>query len=347
MEKTWQTDPNFTVATTSSYLVMGQSVMMELKNHMVDEAGWTVVGSTDGTSKYEFQGVTGGGAYGGESTGPYDVWETIADIRRQPDGSGPGWCVLKSPDGELGPFYALIAMEGTADTGDNGYTWYANLNWVPDPSTPMATLPTRATGAAVHGRSRYTFFRMAGGSHTTRGYFSGAPEDGSFIFAMNWTLQVYFTGLQMFHVIDSAHPAEVMPTCSYSHALTSVATYATHADYFYAYHPRYDSIYTGDPTTGSGVRCVSTYPQYQATAILLTPMPTTNFEGNVDPFPLFLIAESAATEEGRSTFVGRVPDLYSAPTGLDEADTMPSASPEHFQFGDWLLPGDTTPLLGP
>jgi len=327
-----------------------QVEVMALYNEGVPPDLSTLGTATDlvGWWRAELTGTTGG-SYGGNSTGPFDVWEAIADIVHQPNGSSPGWCILKSPDGQHGPFYALLAMEGPADPVDGGYTWYSDRQWALRPSLPTAFLPVRAEGAAAHGRSRYGFFQMAGGTQTTRGYFSGAPEDGSFIFAMNWTAYPNFTGLQMFHVLDSAHPDGVMPTCSYSHSSIAVASYVVNADYFYSYHPRYDTIYTGDPTTGSGVRCVATYPQYETTPILLTPMPTVNFEGNVDPFPLFLIAENdtGASEDGRSTFVGRVPDLYSAPTGLNEADTMPSSGPEYFQLGDWLLPGDTTPLLGP
>jgi hypothetical protein len=347
MEKTWQTDPNFTIATTSSALVMGQSVMMTLKNHMVSHAGWTVVGSSDGVSNYEFEGITGGGSYGGDSTGSYDVWADIGDVRRGVNGSGLGWCILKSPAGKFGPFYALIAMEGTDDDANNGYTWYSDTNWVPHPVTPLLYLPTRAPGAAAHGRSRYTFILTYSGTYTTRGYFSGA-EDGSFLLTLNLTIRTWFTGLQMFHVMDSAHPSTVMPTCSYSQSTNTTWTYTTNADQFYAHHPRYDSVYTGDPTEGSGVRSVATFPQYMTTRIHSV-MTTTNYASEVDPFPLFLASElDVATEEtGRSSFVGRIPDLYSAPEGLNEGDTMPLASPEHFVLGNWLLPGDTIPLIGP
>ena len=346
MEKTWQTDPNFTIATTSSYLVMGQSIMMALKNRMVANAGWTVVGSADGV-RYEYEGVTAGGVYGGDSTGPYDVWESIGVIQRQPDGLGPGWCILKSPAGKHGPFYALIAMEGTSDLSQNGFTWYSNQNWELHPSTPIIYLPTRASGAVVHGRSRYDFFLMYGGTYTTRGYFSGAPEDGSFIFALNLTLRTYFTGLQMFHVMDYAHPDLPMPTCSYSQSSNNAWDYNVNADQFYAYHPRYASVYTGSPTGSSGTRCVATFPVYK-TSRIYNIMSTTNYATEVDAFPLFLIAEEDTNESGRNAFIGRIPDLYNSPEGLNEADTMPSGGlPEHFKFGDWILPGDTTPSLGP
>ena len=54
-EKIWSTAANFAVATTSSFLVMGQNVLLQLKNKMVSEAGWTVIGSSDGT-QYEWAG---------------------------------------------------------------------------------------------------------------------------------------------------------------------------------------------------------------------------------------------------------------------------------------------------
>jgi len=287
---------------------------------------------------------TSGGTYGGDSTGAYDVWEAAADVVRALDGGNPGWCVLQSPTTPSGTFYATLAMEGPFDTDNNGYFAFADRRPDRHPWGALIYLPQQAFEAKYHGFIRETFFLMYAGTYTGRGYFSGAP-DGSFVYTMNLTDRAYFTGLIMFHVLDPYSVGDnPMPTCSYVHVADGGWTYGIYADSFRGYHQRPEL----DPNSLYDIVSFrSCYPIYDGSTRLFSTMSTTDFESKVEGFPTYLIASDGTTTAGRQAILGRIPDMFAAPEGLTDGDSMPVTSPEWFVFGDWILPGGPPPALGP
>lgn len=315
---------------------------MQLKNHLVSDGGWRVVASYDGASNYEYEGVTGGGSYGGSSTGPYDVWADTGDVRRVANGSGPGWVMLESPTSEAyGKFHILLAMEGTSDISCGYFACCNEKLLEPVPNY----LPTFPSGSKHVYYSRSSFYLMYSGTFTTVGYLSCCQEDGSFVYMNRNTVRTFQTGYFMFSTLDlNTVPENVMPIAIGLESGNGII----------------DSLYSpnwkGDETAGwpeessnyyvSGGLSFGWPTRDSGTALLVTDYNPTNFEGDVQLFPLYLlIINEYNNKENVRGLLGRVPDFFICSTVLkdDTKDVLVDGvgNIEYLKAGDYLLiPGD-------
>jgi len=95
-------------------------LFLPLKNLLV-AAGWTVEGSGDGASAYEFRGTTAGSGTG--AGGAFDVWTSDSGAHTGSAGEVSNanvWCVLQSPSG------LEILLHGTSSTSA-GYDAYGDI----------------------------------------------------------------------------------------------------------------------------------------------------------------------------------------------------------------------------
>jgi hypothetical protein len=115
-EGLWTTVPQYVIGAGDSISITHQRLILDWKNKLAAN-GWTVIGSSDGTI-YEYEGTTSGGTYGGDSTGPFDVWETYTDVLWRDSGSGQGpsgWVVLQSPISSSGRFWLILWNYSTSN----------------------------------------------------------------------------------------------------------------------------------------------------------------------------------------------------------------------------------------
>jgi len=341
-EKTWVTDANWVAYTGGSYLNCGQNLLLKLKNKIVASGGWTVVGSSDGVSNYEYEGVTGGGSYGGDSTGPYDVWADIGDVRRAADGSSPGWCLLKGPTSDGWTMYLVIAMEGTSDSTDNGYLALADKNWLLHPDGAILYLPVADPDAKTVSITRRKFFGMYSGTYTTRAYLSMCPADGSFFLSHNLTIRTYWTGFIHVAKLDPTTVPSGWPPWFIGIHGDGIAIYDSAA---------YWKVFTSDEWCDPSLIEVAMWAKpyrYNNVDIMNTDLSTVDCNGEAALFPFFVcVPREISNLEYNSAAYGRVQDGWIAPRGLTDEDTVPSASPEYYKCVYWMLPGDTTPQVGP
>lgn len=337
-ERTWVTDANFTVYTGGSYLNCGQNIMLTLKNRLVASGGWAVIGSSDGVANYEYDGVTGGGSYGGDSTGPYDVWADIGDVRRQEDGSGPGWVLMQSATFYGSTLYLVLSMEGTSDSSSNGYMSVCEVAPTLHPDNPLTFLPVEVSTPLR--RTRRQFFLMYSGTYTTRGYLSMCPEDGSFVFAMNLTIRTYWTGLISCNRVDPNTSPE-----GYIGAVIGMAggnnTFGT-ATVGNAFKIPSGNIFS-EELMEADVYPILPY-RYNGVDVMNIDLNTVDCDGEASLFPFYISVEA---DEQKCGMFGRLVDCWIAPRGLDDGDTVPTGTPEYFTFGYVMFPGDTVPLVGP
>jgi hypothetical protein len=338
-EKAWTTIPSYDIYTGSSYLSCGQSVMLDLKNRMVSTANWTVIGSSDGVSNYEFEGVTGGGSYGGASTSPYDVWANRADVRRAVNGSGPGWCLLKH-EFEDTTSYVVLAMEGISDSGGNNGYYAVSEEEFELPADPLLSLPTSSSTVEFH---RTSFFVMFSGTYTTRGYFSGS-SDGSFFYALNLTIRPAFTGFFMFSRISPESRIPGTPNHVIGLGVDSSGPVSSESEsYFRIPFGSYFSPELQKQGTAALVYRGS------STKVMDVDLDPTDCDGEVVLFPMYAVINSeSSTLEYKGGLYGRLQDFWIGPFSLNDGDTFPLAGPpEYFKFGLWVVPGDSVPIIGP
>jgi hypothetical protein len=98
-EKTWVFLPNQTPADQSSSALRTKSQVFALKEFLKNSAGWTVTGSSTGTT-----------------TSASDLWTSPSVIGQANEGSAHGWVTLQSPEG------MNAGADGTY-TGDQSRVW--------------------------------------------------------------------------------------------------------------------------------------------------------------------------------------------------------------------------------
>lgn len=309
-----------------------RSSMQAVKNLMVSHAGWTVVASrglVGASMEYEYEGVTPGGSYGGDSTGPYDTWWNTSAILHN-----ASWIMLKSPTSDAGTFYALLGQYGGGINLDRAHCFGVSDQMFQQPVGSALPLPVVGAGyGASHGSS----VMVPGGVLTYYAFFSGCPLDGSFVMGIrrsDWAIA--FAGFYMFSTLDlRTAPAGCMPVV-WSGSVPADQYAAFVSDWVgWSGHPVANWIdwtkqsprSVAYPYLGVGM----TYPQRGTTDVLQNDMPF-DFEGKAALFPLHFIRPrfnaysdgSTGGPEGQMCgYLGRAPDFYPAPlAGMAMGDVL-------------------------
>lgn len=335
---------NVELANSTTELVIGQAIFYYVKNNLVAHGGWEVIGSSNGTGTWEYEGVTGGGSYGGGSTGPYDVWTTTTDIRLAQDGSSPGWAVLKGPTWEGSTPYLILSYEGTNDT----QMFMAGCGEKPElVGGAAAYIPVAPAGIVEYVEFRRT--RWFYSDNQQRGQLSICTDNGSFILVTDRIGSAGFNGIMAFVRLD---PRREAPT--FALASGNDGSDISRADPFTQYWKCWAPVPQawGEDVTPliadtSSVQWAEPM-RSGSTQVMLTDLGTVNGNGSVDPFPFYLaVYQEVSNLEYKGTIFGRVPDVWIAPYNLTTGDTAgEGGSVEYYVCGYWMFPGDTAPVVG-
>ncbi len=343
-EWNWWFDMNVDLVNSSSYLVINRTAMMYVKNALVAHGGWEVVGSSTGSlGTWEYEGVTGGGSYGGQSTGPYDVWALDSDINYAVDGNKPGFCVLKGPRWGGATPYLIIGYEGTqpyevylGGCGEKPSLIGGNADYLP-------VSPGENTEFCEWRRIRW--FEYYGEMRT---HLSICTDNGSFILLTDRIGSAGFNGIMGLMRFD---PRKSAPTF----ALASGEDWSNLGENLYDHYwkcwsPTPQTWNSNlDPSIADERTAQWANPvRYNSVDIMNTDLNTVNCFGDVEGFPFYLVVtyEYNNYEQKCGTF-GRIPDMFVAPWGLTNGDTVGAGgSVEYFVCGYWLLPGDEAPVVG-
>lgn len=341
-ELNWVFDMNVSLVTYGSYPTtpISRAFLYYLKNVLVGLGGYEVVGSSANLgAQWEYQGVTAGGAYGGGSTGPYDVWTVDTDLDWASDGGSPAFALLKSPLWEGSRMYVLLGF----GSGDSWYApfWFAASNEMLElVGGGVVNYPVPIAGA------EWVFWdssRVYYGTGSFIGHLSVCTDNGSFILASRRTVDSRLTG--------------IMAACRCAPGYTSTIALAS------GQASNFDSIFElwwhcSSPQQVWDTDVSPTIAGYQSTQwaepmrrsgtiVMSTDLNTTNWAGRVESFPFYLIntKEDSNVEYKCGTF-GRVPDLWVAPFGLADGDYVEAGGyAAYYVFGNWLIPGDGSPVV--
>ena len=316
-----------------------RGAMQAVKNLMVSHAGWTVVASRGligASMKYEYEGVTPGGSYGGASTGPYDTWEATSSILHN-----SSWIMLRSPTSAAGTFYALLGQYGGAASLYRAHYFGVSDQMFQEPVG--SALPLPAVGARYGAASKSLMMVPNSGTATYYAFFSGCAADGSFVMGIrrsDWTLS--FAGFYMFSVLDlRTTPVGCMPVVwtgtvtinsSYGEFASDLMGWSGHAlanwEDWTKQSPR-----TSPPPYPYQVVGIL-HPQRGTTDLLKTDM-RVDFEGKIALFPAhFVRPRYSAYSDGSSGgpagqmcgYLGRAPDFHpAARTGMSMGDVLTDA----------------------
>lgn len=339
-ELDWEFDPNHILAATgAAAITTTRAHLMYVKNQLVALGGWEVIGSSRSSgSVWEYEGVTGGGVYGGSSTGPYDVWEDVAALNRAADGSSPAFAVLCGPTWNGVTPYLIIGFEGTSDA----QAYIAACDEKPElVGGAVAYLPNGPEGSEFVERARQEWYLN---TNQQRSQFCVSPTNGSFFLVTNNASLTYFTGFVGFWRTD---PRWGPPNFSVGGGK------AAYNELYYYY------LYWDFPTAPDQPWNMSTpgavdgnvqwaEPYRGSTRIMTTDLNTVNCFGNVEPFPLYFVSQwQVDNVEYKSSLVARFPDMWASPQGLLDGDTMSvGGSIAYMTVSYWLVPANTTPLMG-
>ena len=327
MEKAWSYNANFAISTSGdSQLIQGQKILLALKDQLVAIGNWTVVGSADAVD-YEYVGITAGGSYAGNSTGPYDRWEGVGDLVRGAEGALHSWCILRSPLGTKGYVYFVLAYRGVSDL-EGSFFYHPDIPSLG--ADPLRNLPTTTPVAGADGE----FFVYNLTTDTQRGYLS-CSDDGSFVFATNSShISTVHTGLVMFHWLEPEEGEHPFRATGYLRAATSWA-YSDSSAEFQSWHP----------DTGNSSAAVCTLVYDTNTVVLDTMSGVDSVDGLMAATSCYVFTLG----EGAGNIAGRIADVYLCPNSLVTGDVAPAAgTPEYWSFsGIWWLPGNTVPTVGP
>ncbi len=341
-ELNWVFDHNVALANSTTERIIGQALFYYVKNNLVALGGWEVIGSSDGIGgNWEYQGVTGGGPYAGGSTGAYDVWTATTDIPFAADGSSPAWAVLKGPTWEGVTPYLILAYEGTVDT----HMYFAGCAEKPVlVSAAAAYIPVAPAGDVEFVEKRRTRWFYSNGE--IRSQLSICTDNGSFILVTDRVASANLNGMMGFLRMRPTHTQPTFAlTSGNASTFSSVST-----QWWTAWSPTPQtwnddisplivdstSVHWAAPTRAAG------------TNIMVTDLNTVNCFGKVEPFPFYLTTvHSLGNIEHKHGFLGRVPDVFVAPYGLADGDTVGDGGTEYYVCGYFLFPGNDTPLVGP
>jgi hypothetical protein len=334
-EKNWVCfADSFSVGSPEGTLTSRKAILNRLKNWMVSHAGWTVVASKGfwtASYYYEYEGVTPGGSYGGDSTGPYDVWShSGGDIAatRVP------WIMLRSPTTSLGTYYILMGHTSSSTSLSGDFYFGVSDQMFQEPVGNALPLPQ--TGARIAQRPRTDAYHTGGDNATYYLYFSACATDGSFFLTVRRHTHVNnFSGLYMFSLLDPG----MIPYDNFMPIIFASSAYSTwrfscdlrsNSGYYLAnwidwpwQNPKVDYDYFGV----SASPCV----RRVGTSVAATDFPF-DMDGKVYMFPAHMhrTCKVGYAQGGvggyqfvRPTYIGRVPDLYVAPeSGIIKGDVV-------------------------
>lgn len=336
-EKNWSSSQStFTVGSPSGTLSARKVMVQRLKNWMVSHAGWTVVASKgfwDGSYYYEYEGVTAGGAYGGDSTGPYDTWSHYGS---EIEATRKSWIMLRGPTSSVGTFYVLMGYDGT-DVNLN-YCFYFGASDQMFLEPVGNELPLPAPGAGYAAKSWMNSFFSGGDNATYYLYFSGCEEDGSFCLTTRRNSHtVVWSGVYLFSTLDTAGASytNCMPIvfCAYSESvycmstdLTSLSGHlANWVDWSVKQNPKVVYPYNGT-AIAVATRAASSFQNVGSVDFPF------DMDGKVYMYPAHVVRTAGVgyaqggvggTQPARNAYVGRMKDFYVAPaTGVVKGDVV-------------------------
>jgi len=316
LEKTWSVVESFVVSPAGdTQAVQGQKILFDQKNQLVAIAGFTVVGSSNGTV-YQYEGYTAGGSYGGGSTSPYDVWQTYSDVRFRSDPTGPiGWVVLRSPTTDKGTFYLTLVYYASSSSYLNRCGWILS-------STKPLLIGDGAQNYPVP--EQYTqfwdspFFHYVAGQGQ-RAYAAACVVDGSFYYLTNTQSLAVTTGVFLFSTLSDA-PANSPAKAAIALTAGAAITVDTFQDDWRLVHP------DGDNAVGNCL--LLAYSSANTVFSLMTDID--QLDGSVWGMPMFLFAASPTRSDSVSGFggaAGRAPDFYLVPAGIAKGSEVPAKAP--------------------
>lgn len=334
-EKTWTTTANYDTAWGGSDVALGQGILMDWKNKLTT-IGWTVIGSGNSTV-YEWSGSTGGGSYGGQSTGPFDVWASTTDIVWANTNPAPvGWAVLQSPVTESGQFWLVLTYYSSF--GCYGRIFAANAKPTLA-ATPLTDYPRPSTNEWFWLVANEYFCRPFGAS-SVRSYFSGCAADGSFIFYRQSLNDTYWYHSQQLHVLttNEAEPDNLPMRCVGLY-WQYTATIQQQWQDWRAYDPESGSVYGLKPV-GWGY-----YPTTQVLNLY-----TEDYLRGVQVIPVILVRDipGYTSTAGMMGYpLCRIPDIYIHPSGtVTQGSQAPlQGTPTYISTGALWFPGDTVPVF--
>ncbi len=333
LEKTWTTTANYDIA-YSSQRQQAQDQLMDWKNKLTT-IGYTVLGSGNSTV-YEWAGDTGGGSYGGQSTGPYDVWAAASDIvyRDSSSGLGPmGWAVLEGPVTAAGQFWVVIAYYADFDYSVRAFATNAKPTL---PADPLNDYPRASTDEWFWICADQNFYRP--GSTTIRLYFSGCATDGSFVFLRWRPSEGYLQASQQFHVMTTSE----MEPDNFSMRAAGLAWTIPSApqDQWQAwriYDPVSGPVGSVHPVGWGDYPTIRELEQYTEDYL----------RGTMQTGPMILVHNPELDNSAGIMYVKcRVPDVYLHHSSIAVGSQAPAAgTPKLVSTGSMWVPGDTGLVL--
>lgn len=340
--KAWTTVANYLIGGGGeSSLNTTRRLLLDMKNKLVAYAGWTVIGSANGTI-YEYEGDTGGGSYGGDSTGPYDVWEDYLDIVWRDSDSGQGissWAVLRSPLTAAGQFWLLLWHYSSNDYYIRSYAFGVKPT-LRDP--PLELAPFVTSGQpwhyVVNNIQLWDYINTSNGCRT---YFSGCPSDGSFIFARQSPSRgTYWSAMQMFHVVtEDTSENWTMKSVGYGQCWT-IYPDGRILSGFYCHLPEEGHV--------AAAMCNVIWDSAGGTSAMVTMDATDGLTNETAAFPAYVQTNQYSGNScGGSVIVGRLTDIFLSPTAVGRGAMAPEQSPyKYMSFeGYFWMPGDVEPVF--
>lgn len=335
-EKTWVTEANYVVAAGDTTANATAKLLLDWKNKLCAH-GYVVVGSSDGTN-YEYEGETAGGAYGGDSTGPYDVWENYTDVLYKVDSSqGPsGWVLMRSPLSAAGQFWIILWRYASSTTVFKGYVG----NTKPPMRTPANELcPFWATGVPWHNIGWNEGVYYASGTSGCRNYLSICEDDGSFVF-LRQTIATgqYYHAMTAFMVIPANQiPPNMQKSVAY-HYVWGTTRNNTRWSRFSLHVPGVQAVRWNMPL----LPCIQTTQIHTEAGL--------DYFSNYQVYPIRLRTQSTDPSydyAGTQTFVGSIPDMFLSQTTTPNGSCAPEKPPYRYVCveGMFWVPGDTEPVF--
>lgn len=330
-EKTWDTIVPADVVWVSD-ADQGAGVLMHMKNLLASH-GWDVIGSCNSVV-YEWSGVTGGGSYGGQSTGPYDTWASNSDIIRYND-TAPGphsWVTLQSPATSSGQFWVTISYWSSFYYSIRMYASNAKPTL---PIDPINYYPTPSNDEYFWILEDGNFCRMTVGK-AIRLYFSGCSTDGSFIFFSQSLNEAYWYHSQQFHVL-TGNETEAPDMVMRAVGLRWTVAHATSlSESWVLYHPRFGRI-----------GCCPLVWYYYPSGNTLENLYVTDALSNTTQSSPVWITPYSSDDNRISSIVCRIPDVFLCPssTAAQGSPAPALGTPKYINAGCVWFPGSVIPVF--
>jgi hypothetical protein len=336
-EKTWVTEANYVLAAGDTTANTTAKLLLDWKNKLCAH-GYTVVGSSDGTN-YEYEGETAGGSYGGDSTGPYDVWEDYTDVLYKVDSSqGPsGWVLMRSPLSTAGQFWIILWRYASSTTVFRGYVG----NTKPPMRTPANEIcPFWSAGMPWHYISVNEGVYHASGTSGCRSYLSICENDGSFVF-LRQTIATgqYYQGMTAFMVLDENRAPSIGQKSVVYHYIWGTTRDNTR-------WARFNMYLSGATNLRWNMPLIPCYTGVTSTRAVLQ-----DYYSNYSVYPVWVYAgpqdATYDTYFGNQLLMGPIPDMFIAQDATPNGSCAPEKPPYRYVCveGMFWVPGDTEPVF--